>query len=133
MQNKHHVFVYGTLKAGLSNHILLKSADFVGRGMTIKPYMMCDTGGFPVVFQEADLHNVLGEVYEVDEQTLKRLDRLEGHPDMFERRQVTVDIDDSGVQQSCWMYFGNQDHWKHYIANLERVKPQSNGAYAWRV
>jgi len=127
----HMVFVYGTLKDGLSNNRLLRSATFVGRGITVHPYTMFDTGGFPVVFQETAKHNVFGEVYEIDDDTLHSLDRLEGHPSFYERREVTVDIDDTGIQQSCWMYFGNVKSWGRR-AGLPEVPVQSNGAYNWR-
>lgn len=127
------VFVYGTLKDGLSNNVLLRSATFVSRGCTVKPYIMYDTGGFPVVFQETEKHNVSGEVYEVDDQTLQRLDRLEGHPSFFERREITVDLADTGVQHTCWMYFGHKDGWgKRAHQSLPEVSPQDNGAYNWR-
>lgn len=129
--SKYTVFVYGTLKDGFSNNRLLSAADFVGRGCTVKPYVMMDTGGFPVVFQETAKANVAGEVYEVDGQTLKALDRLEGHPSFFERREVTVDIEDTGVQQTCWMYFGNQKGWGRR-SGLTEAPVHANGSYNWR-
>lgn len=128
---KHHVFVYGTLKDGLSNHRLLKAAEFIGRGCTVQPYVMRDTGGFPVVFQEEQKANVRGEIYEVDDHILGHLDSLEGHPQFFERREITVDIEDTGVQQTCWMYFGNQKGGYWGQRNLPEATVHS-GAYNWR-
>lgn len=126
------VFVYGTLKDGKGNAVLLRGADFVGRGMTIKPYTMFDTGGFPVVFQEQPNANVQGEVYDVSDEILARLDRLEGHPDFFERREIEVDIGDTGVYHTCWMYFGQHETWEQRIPSLSLVVPH-NGAYDWGV
>lgn len=128
---KHHVFVYGTLKDGFSNNRLLKDAEFISRGCTILPYRMYETGGFPVVFQEHQDGNVSGECYAVTDEQLKRLDSLEGHPNFFERREIAVDLGDTGIQQTCWMYFGNTDWWS-YTPDLPVVKKQADGAFNWR-
>ena len=73
------VFVYGTLRKGFGNHSLLYNANFVGKA-TIKAAMY-SMGYVPYVslqtYEENDL--VHGEVYEIDKDTLKRLDRLEGY------------------------------------------------------
>lgn len=132
MSGKHTVFVYGTLKDGFGNNRLLKSAEFIGRACTVLPYVMLDTGGFPVVFQDGGKHNVSGEVYEVDDQTLAMLDRLEGHPSFYERRQIEVDVEDTGVLQTCWMYFGNTSAGSWGRRSLPEVPVQANGAYNWR-
>lgn len=122
-----HVFVYGTLKQGYGNHRLLESSEYVGRGTTILPYLM-EHAGCPVVFRsnEGPLHNVDGEVYEVTDETLSYLDRLEGHPGWYVRHEVAVDIQDTGIQQMCWMYFG--DNWK---TRGQKMQPTSRGTYEW--
>lgn len=126
-----HVFVYGTLKSGHGNHGYLRGATFVGTGVTTRPFFMCDTGGFPVVFDIEKRHNVTGEVYEVTDEQLRAMDRLEGHPVMFHRTEVVVDVSDTGVQQTCWMYLGTEDYWKRYIPSLDTMKPDTTGAYVW--
>jgi len=47
---------------------------------------------------------VTGEVYSVDDATLKRLDQLEGHPDAYRREQAEVVLED-GTELIAWIYF----------------------------
>jgi len=103
---RHLVFVYGTLKRGQSNHGLLAGAEYHGEGAT------ADTFGFyagpdvspaekklpeiPFAYEQPaegdEAISVQGEVWEVDNATLAALDRLEGHPDWYERRQIPVTL-----------------------------------------
>lgn len=125
----HHVFVYGTLKTGFGNNRLLSNGVFVGKAVTVLPFVMRNTGGFPVVFRDrspSPSHNIEGEVYEVNDETLRRLDSLEGHPDWYVRDETNVDIQDTGVQQSCWIYFG--DKWNN---DAREMTPTRRNTYAW--
>jgi gamma-glutamylaminecyclotransferase len=129
-----HVFVYGTLKHGFGNHrALLRDATFVGKGTTILPFVMRSNGGFPVVLRHrADetglAHNISGEIYEVDDTVLRQLDGLEGHPNWYEREEVAVDVADTGVQQSCWMYIGTHFRQPH---EMTLCPVDASGAYVW--
>ncbi len=109
------VFVYGTLKRGHGNNALLRTSPFVAEGHTKHPYVMYSTGGFPVVSDrvpdDTAALSVKGEIFEIDERTLRSLDGLEGYPRMYGRQEVDVEIGDTGVYQSCWMYVGNPLFW----------------------
>jgi len=83
------VFVYGTLLRGEPNNGLLATARFMGQARTTRPFTMFDMGKFPGVVVEATCA-IEGEVYDVDAETLARLDLLEGHPNFYERKQVLV-------------------------------------------
>jgi gamma-glutamylaminecyclotransferase len=83
------VFVYGTLLAGEGNHRVLEGARFVCESKTLPAYSMHDMGYFPAVVAGGELE-ISGEVYEVDAQTLDRLDRLEGHPRFYRRTVVEL-------------------------------------------
>lgn len=124
----HNVFVYGTLKHGQSNHHLLKDAEFVGRACTVQPYSMHTTGGYPVVF-DRPVNNIAGEVYYVNDEQLTRLDWLEGHPNFFERRQISVDVNGTGILDTVWMYFGNTNSWVPEA--IPPVRPDATGACVW--
>jgi gamma-glutamylaminecyclotransferase len=72
------IFVYGTLKRGLSNHRYLAGQRFVGEARTEPVYRMVDCGGYPGMFPvEKDGVSVRGEVWEVDDQCRRQLDVLE--------------------------------------------------------
>lgn len=84
------VAVYGTLKAGYNNHpVLGTKAKLIGTGYTNKRYDMKDSG-FPVIVPNDKGKEVLVEVYEVPEEQLIPLDRLEGVPRMYTREKTTV-------------------------------------------
>jgi gamma-glutamylcyclotransferase (GGCT)/AIG2-like uncharacterized protein YtfP len=79
------VFVYGTLKSGYNNNRILTDgkATLVEENRIIDGYKLYDFG-FPVArVSEGD--RIKGEVWELregDENTLRRLDGLEGHPQL---------------------------------------------------
>ncbi len=75
---KTRVFVYGTLKTGLSNHGWLRGQTLLGRAVTEARYRLFDLGGYPGMVQEEDGLPIAGEVWEVDEAGLAQLDILEG-------------------------------------------------------
>jgi gamma-glutamylcyclotransferase (GGCT)/AIG2-like uncharacterized protein YtfP len=61
---------------------------------------MVDLGYFPGVIQSPESYTAIhGEVYEVTPDVLQELDFLEGHPDFYERRVVTLE---DGTE--AWVY-----------------------------
>jgi gamma-glutamylcyclotransferase (GGCT)/AIG2-like uncharacterized protein YtfP len=115
---KHRVFVYGTLKRGIHNHRLLEKSQFIGEAFTVEKFRMYNVG-FPVLRPADDGKSVFGEVYDVDDDTLANLDRLEGEGHMYDRKTVTVyltsgppgytgGVFDGGVH--C--YIGNPEYWQ---------------------
>ncbi|WCP66793.1 gamma-glutamylcyclotransferase [Vibrio tubiashii] len=96
------VFVYGTLRQGQSNHHLLAHSEWLGKHATPPIYSLYDLGAYPAV---VDGHSVIyGEVYRVDEQTLRQLDRLEDVPITYRREQIDTPF---GL---AWMYIYQQAH-----------------------
>jgi gamma-glutamylcyclotransferase (GGCT)/AIG2-like uncharacterized protein YtfP len=93
-QGPDRVFVYGSLKHGLSNHRLLEKAVYAGEG-TLEGYRMYSLGAFPAIVEGTPLGQesrwtVEGEVYEVSAEILAALDRLEGHPSFYRRHRVLL-------------------------------------------
>lgn len=91
--NKHCLFVYGTLKQGYPNSHMLAHADFLGDfevncckmyAGSFAPYLVCDT----FANTESRASRVKGELYLVSDKHLTQLDRLEGHPTLYERMQL---------------------------------------------
>ena len=103
MESSHLVFVYGTLRSGQGNSHLLKGAHGYGTGQTEEQYAMYLVSGFPYVTSTEPRYPITGELYAVDDATLEALDRMEGHPRYYERRQVAVLI--GGERYMAWMYF----------------------------
>ncbi|MBP1909109.1 gamma-glutamylcyclotransferase family protein [Methanolobus bombayensis] len=98
-----YIFVYGTLKKGDPNHKLLKGSSFVCSTQTAGNYVMIDLGAFPGVLKPEDISQmpvsaIMGEVYDISEQTLKELDYYEG--DWYYREKIRLK---NGL--SALMYF----------------------------
>ena len=103
MEHKHLVFVYGTLRQSHGNHQLLKRAHFYGVGKTKQKYAMYLVGGYPYVVSTEQRYLIVGELYALDDEILKRLDKLEGHPIYYARSEVVVIVDN--VEYTALMYF----------------------------
>lgn len=73
------IFVYGSLKRGLSNSHWLEGQEFVGEALTEPLYRMYDWAGYPglVVANGSEGLAIRGEVWRVDDPGLVELDRLE--------------------------------------------------------
>ena len=109
-ENTHKVFVYGTLKKGFSNHYwhLGSAEDVFPFASTVKKYAMIVKTGYvyPYILGEHDQgHRILGEVYEVTDSQLTRLDLLEGNPTHYRRELVEIENDENpGEIIKAWMY-----------------------------
>jgi gamma-glutamylaminecyclotransferase len=96
------IAVYGTLRAGEANARLMKRAKFVANARTPQRYTMRSMGGFPCVSKNG-ASSIAVELYEVDDETLGRLDDLEGHPNWYEREIVDT------TEGPAWMYLMPSD------------------------
>ena len=98
MSKMHYVFVYGTLRKGEGNNLLLKDADFLGE-TSVSGFQLVGKGAsFPYVVPASDNDVVHGELYGVDYDELKHLDYLEGFTEEgywfnhYERVDIRVNI-----------------------------------------
>lgn len=71
------IFVYGTLKRGKENHGWMAGQTFVGTARTQPCYRLYDLGGYPGMVADENGVSIEGEIWEVDEAGLTRLDILE--------------------------------------------------------
>ena len=102
--NMSKVFVYGSLKQGYWNNSLLRSSELLFRANTVdKVYKMVDLGSFPAVVKEGDF-KISGEVYNVDDTTLQRLDALEGNGSFYMREEVLVEPLSANPKTLAWIY-----------------------------
>jgi gamma-glutamylcyclotransferase (GGCT)/AIG2-like uncharacterized protein YtfP len=92
----HYLFVYGTLRRNQPNHRLLQDQELVAIH-TVEGFRMFSLGAFPGV-QAMEGASVIGEIYAIDKECLKRCDNLEGYPYMYDR--VVVPFGGS----MAWMY-----------------------------
>jgi gamma-glutamylaminecyclotransferase len=98
--------VYGTLKRRNSIRGLDKvaNAKFIGEANTInKSFIMMDLGLFPGVAittaSNPEALKIGGEVFEVTDAVLSKLDKIEGYPDFYNRTKVNTTLG------TAWMYY----------------------------
>ena len=108
-----YIFVYGTLKQGFGNHHYFLNKDPLTIGI-LRGYQLLGKpkGGFPCI-GPGDGY-VEGEVYEVDDQELAAIDRLEGHPTWYLRTNVQI-TNKENKTMNVWTYVMiNKEGWKPY-------------------
>lgn len=96
----HYVFVYGTLKSGETNHRILTNpgngrSTLLGQARTLKkwPLVLVSSYEIPCLLPcEGVGQEICGEVYQVDDQMLEVLDRLESHPEYYVRSLEDIEL-----------------------------------------
>jgi gamma-glutamylcyclotransferase (GGCT)/AIG2-like uncharacterized protein YtfP len=99
--NKHLVFVYGTLRRGCAGAMSVRfpGAKFVA-GAEVNGSLY-DLGAHPGLQVNESNSLVIGEVYEVDDETLNELDEFEASSN-YRRKQVEISLGDG--RRMCWTY-----------------------------
>ena len=98
------IFVYGSLKRGMKAHFFLEDSTFVGTALTFEKYLLTSTR-YPFLSKAKQLCHVKGEVYEIDQELLERLDQYEGAPDYYQREIIKVRLDGSEEIKEVQAYF----------------------------
>ena len=97
---RHRLFVYGTLKKGFPNHDnYLGSAKLLGKYQTIEKYplVLCGARYVPcMIYSPGDGRHVAGELYEVDDECLNRIDALEQIQDPDGYRRIVIRVSPVG-------------------------------------
>lgn len=125
----HRVFVYGSLKRGRHNNDILYDGRFIGERVTQdETWVMRSLGGFPGVVKEfhgGRSASIYGELYEVDDMTLARLDRLESNGQFYNRELVKL-RDES---EPAWMYVLINHH--SFGRDMQPLYEGDNFIYRW--
>ena len=123
----HKVAVYGSLLSDMGNHRLMDEHEALYRGTIPLEGRLISLGGFPGLVEDEHEHDIHVEVYDVGEYTFGRLDRLEGHPTFYRRKEVDTPIG------PAWIYWLQDERylthptvvnndWKaHHAENYSRV------------
>jgi gamma-glutamylcyclotransferase (GGCT)/AIG2-like uncharacterized protein YtfP len=100
--DKHLVFVYGTLRRGGVRAMpdIFPGARFVGDAKVSG--RLYDLGAYPGLVIDKAGSAVAGEVYEVDDEILNRLDEIEASGSYYVRRRIEVSVGDD--KMTCWVY-----------------------------
>ncbi len=88
-----HVFVYGTLMQGERASGMLADGTYKGE-FALDDYALYDLGSFPGI-KEQPGECVIGEVYEIPESVIPRMDSYEGEGSLYRRAVVSVRNEES--------------------------------------
>jgi gamma-glutamylcyclotransferase (GGCT)/AIG2-like uncharacterized protein YtfP len=104
--NKHLVFIYGTLRRGEAGSMSIRfpNSKFIGDAKVNGS--LYDLGAYPGLLLNESNSVVTGEVYEVDDETLKELDDFEGSSHYL-RKQFEVSL--GTERRVCWTYEPNPE------------------------
>jgi gamma-glutamylcyclotransferase (GGCT)/AIG2-like uncharacterized protein YtfP len=123
------IFVYGTLMSGLTNHTVMQNPTFRGKAVTKDKYSLY-CSGIPYMSKKNAHTQIQGELYEVDEEDLKRVDILEGHPRFYKRTTIPV-INDQNEEVLIEAYICNPPNraileetgnYRNYVKKLSENK-----------
>ena len=102
--NKHLVFVYGTLRQGgvrAMPHIF-PEAKFIGQANVSGS--LYDLGPYPGLLLDESNSLVIGEVYEIGDEILNKLDEIEASSDYWRKR---TEVSLGNHRMMCWVYAPN--------------------------
>ncbi len=106
------VFVYGTLKHGFPNAATNRGRRVAATATTLDPwplYLVSERCVPWLIDRKGDGVRVTGELYEVDDDALAAMDRLEriDAPDGYRRRTIAVSVD--GIKREAQVYLKEPD------------------------
>ena len=85
------LFVYGTLKRGHLRDYYLSGQRYLGEAITFPKYRLLNFHGrFPLLVENENGVNVKGEIWDIDDDCLERLDYLEAEGEAYERMNISV-------------------------------------------
>lgn len=136
----HYVFVYGTLRRGGSNHLVLSGNTknvFGGVAVTSSArwdMWVADTGAgkprFPVMLYSGDKSRwakVKGELWYVPTETILKMDRLEANGTLYERTMEGVWVGNEKV--NAFVYEGMPSFWKDKATFNSPLMKQNGASY----
>lgn len=114
------IAVYGSLREGMGNFRIIESAKKLSMEKVSLPLSMFDLGGFPGLVPSDETHDMIVEVYEVDPETYRRVERLEGYPSFYDRQPIETSV---GAADIYFLPRGSA--WSNAVVT------KFDGAYDW--
>lgn len=123
MNEKKLIAVYGSLRKGCGNNVILSDSKLLGTDIIDITFNMVDLGAFPALVPSNTANKILIEVYEVTDEVYKRVERLEGYPSFYDRLTINTKYGDADI------YFINKedvdDLHTNYLVN------KTNNVFDW--
>lgn len=110
------IFVYGTLMRGNSNYdYYLSESEFLIEGY-IENYQLYDLGYYPGIKNSIG-NKVKGEVFEIDENKKREIDRLEGEGYLYTATKVSVITEFSIIDATAYVY--NREVYENQVVSYQ--------------
>lgn len=85
------LFTYGTLKRGHRLSCHLAGQTYLGDARTLPEFRLHNCGWYPALVESSDGRAIRGELWDVDETTMNRLDEVEDvGSGLYERRLIQL-------------------------------------------
>ena len=91
---KTKIFVYGTLMSKMANNKYLQNSKYLGT-QEIEGFIMYDLGYFPGIVKGTG--KVKGEIYEIDNTLLEKLDKLEDEGNLYLREKIQTSFGETQI------------------------------------
>lgn len=131
-----YLFVYGTLKKGYSNNMLLRDTEFIEKSVTIDNFNI-KSFGIPIVIKpvntemKKEAKPIIGEVYNIPQEVLDIVDLLEGHPDLYRRELTKVKLFETQEIVDAYVYFFQPDDYYYDLSNNDESVVVTEHGYEW--
>lgn len=104
--------VYGSLRQGMHNHDLLNNSKLVKVKTVNVPFKMVSFGMYPALIPDSNgqSHDVVFEIYEVNDDVYSTVEILEGYPDFYQK---------AWSADGSFEYYYVPDKEKYYISRFE--------------
>ncbi len=99
-----YLFTYGTLMKGQRACYRLENSRYVADAV-LHGYGLYETGSYPAAVP-VEGFDVYGEVYEIDDETLRDCDEYEGEGDLYIRKLLEAEAQDRTYD--AWVYEYNR-------------------------
>ena len=125
----HKVFVYGSLKKGFGNSVYLNNSKFIKEDRA-RGFKMVSLGSFPGAIRSENQNDMIyGELYEVDDKTLRNLDALEGYSQSYSDNFYTREVINLISGEECFIYTLPESYLKKEIISTGMWEHSGNLKY----
>lgn len=129
---KIYVFTYGSLKKGYHNHQWMKdiNAKFVGSGISNSEFELYSVDdSYPAIVKGHS--RILGEVYQINASDVRHLDRLEGYPDLYNRRFCKVLLSNGSTVNALVYFMDNKNYIRRIQKRSRYIVNIGNNIFEW--
>ena len=115
-----NIAVYGSLRDGMYNHRLLENegAQLINKEIISVPFKMIPYSSFPALIPDKENHDVLMEIYAVNDNVYRNVEILEGYPTFYDKEAV---VDSLGNVAEVYVIRDESERLQKRYENVESI------------